>query len=74
MSELNTRNKMPAMNTLVVQIRPFLKHQRSASLHSVTKDTEKYLGEIKIANDVTDHCPMTSTQKARKMKYIDVEQ
>ena len=51
-----------------VQIQAVLRHQNSKTLHSVPKDTEKYLTEAGTTDDMTNDHDKTATWKAKQLK------
>ena len=51
-----------------VQIQAVLRHQNSKALHSVPKETEKYLTEAGTTHDITNGHGKTATWKAKQLK------
>ena len=51
-----------------VQIQAVLRHQNSKALHSVPKESEKYLTEAGTTDDMTNDYGKTATWKAKQLK------
>ena len=51
-----------------VQIQVVFRHQNSKALHSVPKETEKYLTEAGTTDDMTNNNGKTATWKAKQLK------